>query len=209
MAQFPNVPRAPGVPQLLRDVTAALTTTPVLLTADALILANLFSPGVWGLYDANGVPVIYANSIIEVSHRSENRISDAPQEEGGFASYNKVASPYDLRVTLARGGTALDRNNFLAQLSAITAALDLYDLVTPDVVYSGLNVVHFDYRRTQKQGATILIVDIWLQEVRIIANASFTNTASPGGAATVDGGVVQAQPPTPSQVAPGTLSGHF
>ena len=53
----------------------------------------------WGIFDQSGDPVITADTIVEVGYRREYRISDFPVEEGSFASYNKVQTPYDVRVT--------------------------------------------------------------------------------------------------------------
>ena len=109
---YPNVPQAPGVPTLLRQI-GTVQNDIVLVVADALIIANLFQTPQWGLFNPDGTGAFAATSpfsslsgvvaaIVQVlgpggrsvgdmEYRQENRISTAPQEDGAFMSYNAVA----------------------------------------------------------------------------------------------------------------------
>jgi hypothetical protein len=62
-----------------------------------------------------------------------------------------------------------------------------------------MNAIHYDYRREQRSGASLLMVDVWFEEVRVTAQSEFTNTQSPEGAADTSGGTVLGTVPTPSQ----------
>jgi hypothetical protein len=214
------VPDAPGVPPMVR-VYQALDTI-VILAADAAQLVQAFGPPAWGIFDQYGAPLLIGDSVIAIDYRREYRISDYPVEQGGFGSYDKVQEPYDVRVTIAVSGKGtvlsnlatggalgaiftgvdmaqINRQQFLQTMEAAAASLDLVQVLTPEASYSGLNIVHHDYRREARNGATLITVDIWLREVRITATSSFTSTQDPSGSSALSGGTVQSTSPTAAQ----------
>lgn len=205
--QYPNVPFANGVPAIFRAPTQAVFTAR-LLVADVLTVLRNFGPPEWGIFMANGQPAVTADSTISFDFRKEWRISDYPVEQGSFQTYNKVETPSDIRVRMAVSG-AESRGPFLASVAAMCKALDLLTVVTPDAVYPSMNAVHYDYRREQRSGGSLIQVDVWFEEVRVTAQTQFTNTKTPEGAANASGGAVQGQAPTPaqSQAAGGTAGG--
>jgi hypothetical protein len=160
--QYPDVPVAAGVPPVNRPSAALQTVTAVdtaaILVADAVIAARMFAAPNWGIFDASMQPVITGDSTISVAFRKQARVSDYPIEQGGFASYNKVQTPYDSRLTFACGGSfsvnsviaaagaaiagnlsgalgALTgeaaRTAFLDSIDAAEQSTDLYNIVTP------------------------------------------------------------------------------
>ena len=71
----------------------------------------------------NLLPVVA--STIEFDFEANYHISDYPQEQGSFQSYNKVQMPFECRVRLACGGTIAQRQAFLNSLLAILGASPL------------------------------------------------------------------------------------
>lgn len=217
---YPNVPQAPGVPPLLRTIDEVQNDI-VLIGADALSIINLLSTPQWGLFDSSGKPAFKpipaaglsgivstvlqvlgagGQSVGEEEYSLDHRVSDAPQEQGSFVSYNKVSSPYAGRVTYLCGGTSSQRGAFLTAVKAAQQSLNLYSLVMPEITYQSCTIVHHSYRRTARNGITLIAVDVWVEEVRVTGTAAFTNTQAPSGAAMVNGGTVQPQTPAPNQV---------
>lgn len=184
----------PGVPALLRQPAVsgafAKLNTASLLVADASIIKQLFNKPKWGVFKG-GKSVAAADSVLSFEYRQDTKISDYPQEKGGFQSYNKVGTPYDVRVQLTKGGTEAERAAFLAAIEAATASLDLYDVTTPEKVYKNANIQRFDYRRTAQSGAGLITVDLWLVEVRETVSTEFAKSKQPSGAAKLNGGLVQ------------------
>jgi hypothetical protein len=133
----------------------------------------------WGIFDQSGNPVLTGDSVDSFSFQRDARVSTAPQEQGAFMSYNKVQEPYAPRVTYAIGE---DRTDFLDQVDAAVQSLDLYVVTTPDKAYPNANLVHYDYTRTQQQGVTLLLVSVWLNEIRQGTGPQLTNTKSMNGA---------------------------
>lgn len=193
---FADLPLLPGVPAIGRALGAQLPL-PVTILADALGLGSLFPPA-WGIFDASGRPVLIGDAVFRLEMQQDYRISDFPVERGGFASYNKVVTPLALRTSFMIGGPDAAREAFLAAVDAACASLDLHQVITPEVIYGNLNLTHYDYRREARTGAKLMQVDVWCQEVRVAASASFSNTATPAGADPVNGGVRQTGAPDAS-----------
>jgi hypothetical protein len=219
---FPDVPRAPGVPAVLR-LAGAVQNALVLLVADAVIIARMFAGPQWGIWDQSGRPLVIGDSVAGVDFRQEWRVSDYPIERGSFASYDKVAVPFDIRVTFSVSGAGADffgaglaalvtgaspgvanRTAALAVLRAAAESLDLFSVVTPEFRYDNCNIVHYDYRREARGGATLIKVDVWLVQIRIAPAPQFTQTKPESAADRVNGGAVQ--PATPPPGAPATVA---
>lgn len=175
-----------GIPSLPDDV--AVFTNVVLLVADALSTINLSVPQ-WGIF-LDGEPVVLADNVISFEWSSSSRVSKYPQEQGAFASYNKVTVPAEPRLKFSRGGSVSDRQDFIQSVQAIADDLNLYDIVTPEVVYSGYNVVKTGYPRTA-EAAGIVSIDVFLEQIVIAGASTFSNTQNPSDAGQQNNGLVQ------------------
>lgn len=176
------------------------------LSAASALGVNLLQVGSlqYGVVSADTSSVaLNPDTVLELEYRHEQRISDYPVEQGAFSSYNKVAVPYDLRVKMSWGGrnyvqdieSVLDdflnqqlgtgfgqpqsRADALAALETMLGSLDLFDVVSPDFTYTNCNLVHFDYRKTAKEGAVRLIADLYFREVRETVSAVYSNGTLP------------------------------
>jgi len=187
---------ADGVPPLL-DAQAAPYSAPA-ATQDS-IKPSATAPR-WGIYKG-GQPVAVTDSVIRVDYTQDTRISTHPVEQGGFAAYNKVGTPYDARVRLVKGGTEAERKAFLDAIEQATASLDLYDVVTPEKTYTSANIQRHQYTRSAQSGVSLIAVDITLTEIRQTAQTAFSRTKAADGQDPVKVGTVQPQT-TPATKAP-------
>ena len=217
---YPNVPVAPGVPPVPRAPGAPAASNVVLLAADVANVLSLLVGPQWGLFNA-GVPAFSAipgvagiaaaaiqiiggggQSVGEVEYRFDDRISTAPQEQGAFLSYNKVLNPFQAKVTYLVSGLAAARGAFMAQIQAYRSSLALLSLVMPEHTYPSCNIIHGDFRRSAREGLSLIPFDIWVEEVRVTGTAAYSTTQTPAGAGQVNGGTVQPQQPTAAQTPP-------
>jgi hypothetical protein len=152
-----------------------------LLIADSPGLIAAFGPPQWGIFDQNGSPILVVDAVADVEYARDYRISDYPQEEGAFASYNKVQVPYQAKVGFF---VAQSREQFLNGIEAKLKSLDFFTVVTPEIRYPSANLTHFGYRRDVRSGVTLIKVEVWCEEVRIVnaivpSNPQSTNAATP------------------------------
>lgn len=172
---------------------------PNIVTRD-LATYGLISPE-WGIFNSSGNAVVKATNVVGFDYKTEWTVSDYPLERGSFESYNKVKLPYDARVRFSAGGSFANRSAFIASVDAIAGDLKLYDVVTPEKTWLSANIIHYDLARSATSGAGLVVIDVWLQQIRVTAQATPTNTAAPSGATATDGGQVQTQTPTAAQTA--------
>lgn len=205
--QFPNVPNYPGVPPVLRDTAtqavADLNGAINRLFSDNPLVETVPQDAVWGIFDTDYVPICDWDNIIAIDFLKEAKVCTYPLQGGAFEAYNKVQSPFDVRVTLSKGVDAgFDtggRTAFMQTLQAATSALTRYQVITPEITYENLTVQHVDYRRESRSGVSLITADVWLTEIRETVTTKFTQTKQPAGAATVNNGTVAAQTPTTAQ----------
>lgn len=165
------------------------------------VLSNS-SPPQWGLYNPDGSPALVASSFATLDYAHPYRISDYQQEQGAFASYNKVQQPFSAKIGFLVGGDAAFRSAFLNQAEQVCASLNLVTVITPEISYPSANPVNPTYRRTSRNGVTLLLVQIELEEVRVISSTSLSNTASVNGATSQQNGITQPSSTLTSSLAP-------
>lgn len=185
---YPNVPIALGVPPVLRLVGRQDAPVPPIRSGSSQLESALFQ---WGIFDQGGEPIVDADNVAGVDDGKEYRIANYPLEQGSFLSYNKVATPAEIRIAMSKGGTLSDRQDFLKTLKSLQGDLKLYNVVTPEEVFTNMNIANVRKSRTQSNGATMITVEVTLVEIRIAPAASFSNSKSTSGASPVDNGPVQ------------------
>lgn len=198
MPELVNVPDVDGVPAVLFAPGAGGDI--ILAAADALE-TSLLSGGLgpqWGLY-RSGAPAVLADNVAAFDYKEDWAISDYPLERGAFESFNKVKIPFDVRLVFTAGGSEARRAALLASLQAIVGDLNFYEAVTPERVYPSINLIHLDYRRSAQNGAGLLVVNVFCQEVRQTTSSGSGgpnapgNTAEASGANAINGGTVQSE----------------
>lgn len=200
---YPDVPPLPGVPPVYRgplNPADATATPPPALTQDSVAAASAAPQ--WGIFTIRGQSALDVDSIVAIEPSREFRVSDYPVEKGGFASYNKVATPGELRVTVTKGGHASDRAAFLSAVDVLVASTDLFNVVTPDTAFTDVNIVRYDYRRSADQGATLLVVELHCIEIRQSAKTKYSDSKAPSGVDLKNDGPVQPTTPTVPQTPP-------
>lgn len=169
------------------------------------------SAGDWMILDDTGSIAIKPDTVAKFEYRNEGRVSDYPMEQGAFDSYNKVATPYQIRMLMVCSGlnyaqsaaqaitNALgigigqnfaSRGDFLSTLDYMLATTDLFTIVSPDAIYKSVTLEHYDYRKESSDGATMLKVEAWFREIRVNAGATYSTSNSPSAAGPADLGTV-------------------
>lgn len=163
----------------------------------------------WGIFK-DGALVLEADNMVSLDYKRDYTVSDYPIEPGPqspnqtqspltFQSYNKVQTPFDVRIMITKGGSVEDRSDFLQTLETIVGDLNLYDVQTPEQIYSNVNLIHYDMRRTAENGATLLRAEVWGEEIRTSDSSQFNDTKSPDGQNPQNQGVQSGQTPTGGQ----------
>lgn len=192
-ALYPLVPQLPGVPALLRGGAAILDT----LTFNTIGFGDALSdiigtdPSKWGIFDEQGNPIADYDSVYSFDYRNNAIVSNFPVEDGGFTSYNKVATPYDIEVVLNCGGSAARRSGCLTALQLARDSLDLYSIFTEVDTILNANCVNLSYRHTATEGATLLTVRLQFEEVRKTASSTYATPKVPNAFDPQSGGQLQ------------------
>ena len=221
---FPNVPNVPGVPALPRSPSFPPLAKAALGIVQGLVWRLFQVQTRWGIWDSKGKPLGdpakftgFVGTVLDaagigstlstnaVEYTKETKVSDFPVERGSFANYNKVEMPASPTVTLCLTGSESNRKTFLAAIDKACKSTDLFSVVTPEVTYVDYSIERYNYQRRNNKGATLLLVEISLKEIRQVS-AQYTQSGKgqvqqpkdAGAAPQVDGGKVQAQAPQQS-----------
>lgn len=200
VALYPDVPAVRGVPQLRRPLTQ--TELRVIAFVTAAISGRLWQSSKnrprWGIYDSNNELVIEPDSFLTFDNRNEFRVSDFPVQQGAFATYNKVASPFEVMLRLSKSGSLDSRTAFLNAIDSTLRTLALFTILTPERSYTNVNLIRYEVTRRGKDGAYFLTdVDLYFREIRQVAaqysttQAATRNAQQPSATPPVNDGIVQ------------------
>lgn len=159
-------------------------------------MLGVFGTPVWGIFDQGGFPAVSADLVSAVELRHGTRVSNAPQERGAFQSYNKVAVPYDAKITYAVGTSVQRRSQVISECERLIASLDFVSVVMPEFQYLSGNVTDYSLRRNSQRGVTLVLIDVMVQEIRVVASGKLMNTQSTNGAETQNNGNTQTRSAT-------------
>ena len=179
-----------------------------LLTQDSPGLSTVFPPQ-WGIFQKNGQPLLTVDSVGSVEYTREYNVSNYPQEQGAFESYNKVQNPFDTKLTLL---TSKTRQQVLNIMESLTASLALGTITTPDVSYPSANLTRYSLRRSARSGVSLIAVDVWCKEIRFTATTNVGSSATNAGASNQPVGGTQrpvGQVNGGSNLAPGSTSSNL
>lgn len=155
---MPDIPNWKGLPNAGLNAGISL--------GGAALINSLFG-NYWGIFNEYGVPLLLADNVISLQYENKSRVVNAPIERGSFASYNKISDPWKATVQMSKGsGGALERGAFLAQLEILSKSTLRFIIITPEFVYKFANIVGYDLAREAKDGATLIKVNVHLEEIR-------------------------------------------
>ncbi|WP_202608178.1 phage baseplate protein [Proteus sp. G2672] len=158
MFGMPDIPNWKGLPNAGLDAGISL--------GGAALINSLFG-NYWGIFNEYGVPLLLADNVISLQYENKSRVVNAPIERGTFASYNKISDSWKATVQMSKGsGGALERGAFLAQLEILSKSTLRFIVITPEFVYKFANIVGYDLVREAKDGATLIKVNVHLEEIR-------------------------------------------
>lgn len=222
-----DIPVAAGVPALLgQSVSTGIQASASTILATALDEYTISSAAShWGIFTSDNQPVLTSGHVRAVGIQSMYQVSDSPQENGAFLSYDKNRIPGRYEVEMVCDGSSFEYGDasifsdlmssvglsgmpsgttqtkalFMAALGQLVSSLDLYVVATPDATYSNANILGYTLEREAHRGVSMLYARIFLQEIRITAKAGTATAQSASGQSLVTGGNVQAQTLTASQ----------
>jgi hypothetical protein len=177
-----------------------------LLTGDAPSVGAAYGAPLWGIFSASGKQILVSDSVKGFGYQRDYNISDYPQEQGAFASYNKVQVPYQARVDFLIGAS---RRDFLNSVEAAVQSLALVTVTTPEIPYMSANLKSYRYQRDARSGFSLILVTVMCEEIRIpsggTSQTSSTNAASPTQSGQIQG--TQTTQPNPATTA--TVGGDY
>jgi hypothetical protein len=160
------------------------------------------------------------DSFLDFDYTQEWSVSTAPTQLGGFADYNRVASAFEIKLRMAKGGgikladdavgnlragnfgnlftsAVQQRHEFLEQIADLDTT-ELYDIVTPEKTYFRCNFLRAEISRRGEKGAYQMpMVDVYFREIRFVT-AVYTKTvivspADPSAAQQQNNGTQQSE----------------
>lgn len=184
--------------------------------ADVQRLKNATASGTSSKLDHGIKRVLSAAHIESVTYQRDADITEAPQEDGAFTSYNKAMRPYrasivmlcdgtetgnigaDLLPSFLRGGNrTMDtvKRDFVAALDYLVEDTNLYFVATPERIYKRANITGYRFRRETKSGVTLISAEIDLEEVRSVSVTQYASAqVQPWQTQTKNTGYISAMP---------------
>lgn len=158
----------------------------------------------WGIFNDRGERVLGAAVMRSINLTKSYAISNAPQEDGAFMSYDKVAQPFTATLQIVCDGReqgftgdGIDllepqwvkglskrkvRRDFLSALEAICKDTNLYQISTPERTWHRANIIGYSISKETTQWAYMTVCNVNFQEVRSASSTGWLKSADPSGA---------------------------
>ena len=189
---FANVPNLPGVPSIPRSPNLNYAAQAAIGLIESQLINTIFPRPVWGVFsEKTSKLVAEADTITSLNYKNEARVTTAPTANGSFVAYNKVKTPYNAVVRMVKsnntagilsgisslllGTSTQSKMDFLSALESARDSTNLYRIVTPDATYHNANITSLAYQRSASNGADMITVDVFLQEIRT-ASSVYSST---------------------------------
>ena len=137
--------------------------------------------GHWDIFDADGKRLLEFDTFFSIDAMSDAQVTQAPVENGSFASYNKQIAPTRSTVVLGYTGPSLVRSAIIKKCEALIAGTDLVSIVTPDRTLLDMSLVAMDYSYRAEHGIDRLVVALIFEEVRQVL-AEYSSSSADGTA---------------------------
>lgn len=131
--------------------------------------------GHWDLFDSDGKKLLEFDTFFSIDTMNDAQVTQAPVENGSFASYNKQVSPTRSTVVLGYTGSSATRAAILKKCQSLIAGTELVSVVTPDRTFVDMSLVSMDYTYRAENGIDRLVVALSMEEVRQVS-AEYTTT---------------------------------
>lgn len=184
-----------GMPNIPAYVSRNVLSNNAISLGGAALINGVFGK-VWGVFNEFGIPIVLADSFGGMTYDAGSSISKYPVEQGSFSSYNKVNNPSMATVTFHKGsGGVTGRSLFLTQLETLLKSTISFHIVTPEYVYLTYQIIGINHARTAQDGATLLTVNLDLEEVlEAKIEYDIEEVKAPSDANTKDGGAKESKP---------------
>jgi len=184
-----------GIPPLLNGINTIFGRSIIEARALASFVSNTFfleKKTAWGIYlpakparpplkQQAARLVLEVDGFLDFELQNASQVSGYRIEQGKFASYNKVDSPYSINCVLVKNGDEETLRKFLIDLDRISNDINLYDIVTPQQVYSNANVLQYSYRRNAQEGYNTLYIYLTFVQILSTPENRFSQTATQAG----------------------------
>lgn len=135
--------------------------------------------GNWGIYyTEDGSEALTFDSFVGLTVKFESNTATDPIERGGFAAYNKVGSPAQLGVVIAKSGTPSELQETIDTVDELIASVDLLDIITPEMTYTEFSLTGADYDRKNENGVGRLLLSLTFVQIQQI-ETEYSNEALP------------------------------
>lgn len=153
---MPNIPNFAGLVTSAEDAAISF--------GGATLIKAVFGNR-WSIVNQYGVPILLADSFHSMDYTNSQETSKDPIENGKVLTYNKVNNPRKCNVVLTKGtGGSLGRGAFLAELETYANSTLKFYVITPEFVYTNMQIVEYGYSRTSADGLQLLRVSIAFEE---------------------------------------------
>ncbi|WP_313687910.1 hypothetical protein [Pantoea sp.] len=146
----------------------------------------------------SGSAVFTPTGWISAEPVGDAQVVSSPIQKGSYTSYNKVRRPKELRVKFALEGwtgysgaipnitnfTTLSRTELIKILDQMLETACTYDIETPDTIYTGYDLAHYDYMTSARQGLTLLTVSATFQAVMDVGEVTVSSQTTKTQAST-------------------------
>ena len=178
-----------------------------LLTTDTIM--PMAQGSLYSISGEDGTPIIDFKTLLKAEYKSSGSVVSAPIEMNSFAAYNKTTEPREYSFSVALQAPNNDFSSAVSKLEELKKGTELFSFVTPYLVFNSLTLE--GYSTAFETYTSMMVVDLECKEI-LQVEQGYTNVevndatpisqesaADESDADTVETGITNTEPATPTQ----------
>lgn len=132
------------------------------------------SSDTWTIMTTDGSTAIDFQSFVNLDVTSENPVTRAAVEQGGFVDYNKVTSPTEIGLMLSIQGEPAHLQEVIDQIDELCNGTSLVNIVTPYYEFKNYAMEKYQYSQDNTTGVSVLYFNFSFVQVKQVST-QYTN----------------------------------
>lgn len=145
-----------------------------IVSAASGLTSSVLSSNTWTIMTEDGGTAIDFQSFVNIDVTSENPVTKAAVEQGGFVDYNKVNTPKNIGLMLSIQGEPSHLQEVIDRIDELCEGTELVSIIAPYCEFKNYALEKYQYSQDNMSGVNVLYFNFSFVKVNEVST-EYTN----------------------------------
>lgn len=145
-----------------------------IVSAASGLTSSVLSSNTWTIMTEDGSTAIDFQSFVNIDVTSENPVTKAAVEQGGFVDYNKVNTPKNIGLMLSIQGEPSHLQEVIDRIDELCEGTELVSIIAPYCEFKNYALEKYQYSQDNMSGVNVLYFNFSFVKVNEVST-EYTN----------------------------------